>query len=76
MAALIPAIIKFLMSKGGGRGGGGGSSAQSAYNKHLSSMNKAYAGSKTPLVDPYEPEGGSPMGTALDSAGKIIAARK
>jgi len=63
------------MSKGGG-GGGGGSSSQSAYNKHLSNMNKAYAGSKTPVVDTYEAEAGSPMGTALDSAGKIIAARK
>ena len=75
MAALIPAIIKFLMSRGGGRGGGG-SSAQSAYNKHLSNMNKAYAGSKTPLIDPYETPDGSPMGTALDSAGKIIEGRK
>ena len=73
MAALIPAIIKFLMSRGGG---GGGSSAQSAYNKHLSNMNKAYAGSKTPLIDPYETTDESPMSTALDSAGKIIQGRK
>jgi len=47
MAALIPAIIKFLMSKGGGGGGGGGKKPADPNKAAQAAMAKTDFGKRT-----------------------------